>query len=243
MASKQQVKNLLQETSDKFLELFSVDGTVKSAIANKFYISGGCIASLTMNEEPNDYDIYFVDRESLEMACNYLVKAKPELVACKTDNAITLNNKFQVIRKFFGEPLKVIELFDFCHCCCYYRKSSSILFFHENAMESIATKHLIYKHTEYPVGSLFRLKKLLNRGWEISKGNWFKIILDVNELDLSDPLVLKNQISGIYDANYLGDLPRGSKVDTETLLSLMDQSDRTPVKLKPCKDRSSEGGY
>jgi len=49
------------------------DASVKKAIRENAIITGGCIASMLINDEVNDFDVYFRTRESVALVAKYYV--------------------------------------------------------------------------------------------------------------------------------------------------------------------------
>jgi hypothetical protein len=60
---------------------------------------------------------------------------------------------------------------------------------------------LKYNGSLYPVCSLFRLRKFIKRGWSISAGDILKMAMQISEIDLRDPVILRDQLTGV-DALY-----------------------------------------
>jgi len=162
-------------------------------------------------DKQNDYD-YFetVDPENQEFAVeSYLnkeaVKSKEKYaIAMVTSNAISLNNDIQLIFRFFGDPDVIHENYDFIHVTNYYTKEEGLVLRVE-ALEAIMSKTLRYVGSRYPICSMFRTRKYINRGWTISAGEMLKIAFDINKLDLNDMNVLYEQLVGV-DAAYFHQL-------------------------------------
>jgi len=117
-----------------------------------------------------------------------------------TDNAVSLSNKIQIIIRFWGTPKELHENFDFVHAMCWYDYDRNHLELPEEALLSILTKSLIYKGSLYPLASLFRIRKFMKRGWRISAGQILKIAMQVSQLDLKNPDVLREQLIGVDQA-------------------------------------------
>ena len=117
-----------------------------------------------------------------------------------TDNAITLSDKVQLVLRFYGSAEEIHRNYDFAHAmCCYdYKRNSLVL--HPDALESILGRNLVYRGSLYPIASLFRIRKFMKRGWSITAGQMLKIVWQVNELDLKDSNVLKEQLLGVDQA-------------------------------------------
>jgi hypothetical protein len=146
-----------------------------------------------------------------------------------TDNALTLANKVQLIIRFYGEPNVIHKNFDFAHATCYYDYDKSHLELPQEALESLLSKDLIYSGSLYPLASFFRVRKFLQRGWRISAGQMLKIAWQVNELNLKDPKVLREQLIGVDQAymhqlmSMLNATTPGTRIDSAYIASLIDK--------------------
>jgi len=146
-----------------------------------------------------------------------------------TDNAVSLANKVQLITRFYGSPTEIHNNFDFVHAMCYYDYRSDYLHLPQEALLAILTKSLIYKGSLYPIASIFRIRKFLNRGWRISAGQMLKIMWQINSLKLDDPKVLREQLLGVDQAymqqilGQLRDLKPHEKIDGAYLMSVIDK--------------------
>lgn len=121
-----------------------------------------------------------------------------------SSNAITLSDDIQIIIRFFGSPEEIHENFDFIHCQNYYVYSENKLFTSVESLEATLSKELIYHGSKYPLCSLIRLRKFIKRGWYINAGQILKIALNLQEFDLSDVNVLRDQLIGADSAYFLG---------------------------------------
>lgn len=119
-----------------------------------------------------------------------------------TQNAITLSEKIQLIIRFFGEPSQIHNNFDFAHCMCYYEYRDDKLTLPAEALECLLSKTLVYKGSLYPIASIFRAKKFIERGWKINAGQLLKIMWQINELDLRNFSQLREQLTGV-DLSYM----------------------------------------
>lgn len=136
-----------------------------------------------------------------------------------SQNAITLSNKMQIIIRFYGEPDEIHDNYDFIHATCYWDHAKGELVLPAEAMEAMMSRTLLYRGSLYPVASIFRVKKFIERGWRITAGQQLKIMWQISELDLSDFAVLKEQLTGV-DLAYLWELIEALKdVDSEKITS------------------------
>lgn len=134
-----------------------------------------------------------------------------------SQNAITLSDKMQIVIRFYGEPDKIHENYDFAHAKCWYDYDKNLLQLDPEAMECLLSRTLIYRGSLYPVASIFRMKKFIERGWRISAGQQLKIMWQISELDLEDKDVIREQLCGV-DQQYLFQLTDAlSKSDPEKI--------------------------
>jgi hypothetical protein len=146
-----------------------------------------------------------------------------------TENAISLSGKIQIIVRFFGEPDEIHRNFDFVHCCNHYRASNGELVLWPAALESLLAKELRFCGSRYPVCSLFRLRKFIERGWKISAGEVLKIALCCQNFDLRDVTVLQEQLIGVDSAYFrqllerlADETPDGQNISELRLIELID---------------------
>lgn len=101
-----------------------------------------------------------------------------------TSNSITLTDDIQIVTRVCGNPIEIHKTFDFIHCVNYYTPETGLVL-NKFAIESILTKELKYMGTPYPICSLFRMKKFIDRGWTISHTEMLKIITDIMKTPLN----------------------------------------------------------
>lgn len=119
-----------------------------------------------------------------------------------SSNAISLTNKVQLVIRFYGNPEEIHSSYDFVHATCYWTSSDNHLVLPQKALESIITKDLVYTGSKYPLCSIIRTKKFIGRGWRINAGQYVKMALQLNELDLLDASVLEEQLTGVDSAYF-----------------------------------------
>jgi len=122
-----------------------------------------------------------------------------------TSNAITLSEQIQLIIRFYGEPEEIHKNYDFIHCTNYWTSWNQELVLHANALESILTKELIYSGSLYPICSVLRLRKFIDRGWTVNAGQILKMCMQISDLNLNDPSILEEQLIGV-DVAYFSQL-------------------------------------
>ena len=118
-----------------------------------------------------------------------------------TSNAISLSDAIQVVLRFYGSVEEIHKYYDFVHCTCSYDYAKNEVNLPERALEAIINKELYYIGSKYPLCSIIRARKFINRGWTINAGQYVKMCLQLNSLDLHDVDVLEDQLTGV-DSGY-----------------------------------------
>ena len=246
------IKSILTRKHKELVDSIT-DPRVKNLVANNTIITGGCIVSMLLGEQVNDFDLYFTDLETVKAVAEYYVNTfnaanrttvelredggrikiwvqsagvaaesgtnpfedlEDEDLASKeptdedgakskyrpiflTSNAITLSDRVQLIIRFYGPPDEIHSNYDFAHCTSYYVTDDQSLVLRPAALEAILAKELIYSGSKYPVASLIRTRKFIKRGWRINAGQYVKMALQISELNLRDPNVLEDQLTGV----------------------------------------------
>jgi len=143
-------------------------------------------------------------------------------ISFMSQNAISLTDDIQLIIRFFGSPEEIHNNYDFEHAMCWYA-TSSMGFGHLElkleALENMLARTLVYRGSLYPIASIFRMKKFIERGWRITAGEQLKIMWQISEIDLSDPAILREQLTGV-DMAYMWQLIKALKdVDSSKINS------------------------
>jgi len=145
-----------------------------------------------------------------------------------TTNAITLSGKIQLILRFYGEPDEIHENYDFSHCTNYWKSWDSELVLRPAALEALLSKELHYIGSKYPVCSLVRLRKFIERGWRVNAGQIVKMAMQVSQLDLTNFKVLEDQLTGVDTTYFVQLIERmkekdPEKVDAAYLIEVIDR--------------------
>lgn len=191
-------------------------------------ITDDFVASLTegatvMGNTPDVFQAVSAIKEELREAKEKL----PYRPIFLSDNAITLANRVQLVIRFYGSPADIHVNYDYAHAMCYYEAGEGKLTLPSEALQAILSKTLIYKGSLYPVASIFRVRKFLKRGWNISAGELLKIMFQLSKIDLSNHIVLRDQLIGV-DAAYMNQLvnlikANDGKVDQAYLVKIIDE--------------------
>lgn len=180
---------------DNMAEL-KVDDTGRISV---FVQSKGIVTEDGYNAESESLDIEDSDTSSDE---ENIKESKPRYrPVYMTSNAITLSNKVQIVIRFYGDVNEIHKNYDFAHCTCAWSAWSNELFLPEKALECIINKELFYIGSRYPLCSIIRTRKYLERGYHIDAGQYLKMAIQLNQLDLNNIDVLKDQLVGV-DSTY-----------------------------------------
>lgn len=145
-----------------------------------------------------------------------------------TENAISLSNRTQLVIRFYGEPSEIHENYDFAHCTNYWTSWERRVVLNAVALECILSRELRYIGSKYPICSMFRVRKFIQRGWTITAGQMLKIVWQIKSLDLTKFEVLHDQLT-VVDVAYFHQLVNAlhqhdpSKVDETYLMTLLDR--------------------
>jgi hypothetical protein len=122
-----------------------------------------------------------------------------------SSNAITLSDKIQLVIRFYGDADKIHENFDYVHATNYWTSKDRKVVMRQEAYEACHNKELLYIGSKYPVCSLFRMRKFLERGFTIHAGEILKICMNINEFNLTNVRILRDQLIGV-DSSYFNQL-------------------------------------
>lgn len=145
-----------------------------------------------------------------------------------SSNAITLSDRVQLIIRFFGDAEEIHENYDFVHCTNYWTSWDGQLFLHPAALQALLARELVYVGSLYPIASILRMRKFIKREWRINAGQVLKMALQIGKLDLTDPEVLADQLTGVdvaYFAEVMAKLRERDpeKIDTAYLVEIIDR--------------------
>lgn len=130
--------------------------------------------------------------------------------------------------RFYGEPEEIHKNYDFIHCTNYWTSWDGNLVLNQPALESLLAKELRYVGSKYPVCSLFRLRKFIQRQWTVNAGQILKIAMQISALDLTDIKVLEDQLTGVDVAFFIDLVDKlkekdPEKVNSAYLVEIVDQ--------------------
>lgn len=141
-----------------------------------------------------------------------------------SSNAITLSDKIQVVTRFYGEVEEIHKNYDFAHCTCSWTSWDNEVQLPTKALECIINKELYYVGSKYPLCSIIRTRKYLERGYHINAGQFVKMAFQLNELNLFDIETLEDQLTGVDSGYFLMMIEALRKKADETGEAQVDKS-------------------
>jgi hypothetical protein len=207
------------KNSDKFCAVYAVDDNDRIKIIVKS-------AGIAGEENPDNYQYFetIQNPESVD-AINYVEEVAKALTDTDSQkpryrpvflstNAITLSNDIQIVVRFYGNPEQIHENYDFLHCKNYWLSSTGELNLNPLALESLLAKELVYNGSKYPLCSIIRTRKFINRGWTCNAGQYLKMCYQLAKLNLDNVDVLEDQLIGV-DSAYFQNLIEALKKQKE----------------------------
>ena len=184
------------DTMDIFRDLQKVF-TLSGIDLTKVYIAGG---SLLNPESPNDVDIYCEDSatiEKVEIALSVISHTKHVSDLASTFRSNDYNCPIQLIKILQGKPEDVIKQFDFVQNSNFLRFSDKSPFYTDRS-----SNLKLCENIKTPNTMLFRLVKMLGKGYRIKNGELKKLLKAVEDQfkDLPDEWNLsKKDLGSSYE--------------------------------------------
>lgn len=168
-------------------------------------VAGGSVLSIFTNNKINDIDVYFRRKEDLS---NFLYNEMSEnWIVAYTDKALLFRKNGMDIQliyfKYFETPNDLFNTFDFTVCMGAFDFTTEEFVLHEDFLRNNISKTLKFNSsTAYPIVSALRVQKYKDKGFNISKAEFIKILLTVMKLKIDNYDDLKAQMGGMYGENY-----------------------------------------
>lgn len=193
----------------------------------KCFVAGGAVTSMFSGKEINDIDVYFRDYKSLVIVLKNLFNiddSDDDDVDKELDNFLDIG-QFQLIYtnhtkksvlfvkdelhlqliyfKFFQTPQEIFDTFDFTVNMGVYDFAAEEFVLHDDFLKDVAQRRLMVNpKTAYPIISLLRIDKYKSKGYEISRKEFVKLCLAVNNLKITSWEMLEDVIGGMYGYTY-----------------------------------------
>ena len=230
--SKEKVEIFVDEKAEGQIKVVVKSAGIAGANGSNLY---QYFETLPSDQEEQAADAFLNQVQNLDEASNESgekatepEKEKKFRVAYITSNAITLTNSVQLILRFYGNADEVHRNFDFVHCRGWWASETGKTTISAESLEAIITKELVYKGSLFPICSMIRTRKFIERGWTCNAGNYLKMAWQISKLDLTDLNVLDQQLCGV-DSNYFRVLIDAlkdvdlKKVDSSYVASIIDR--------------------
>lgn len=202
---KKEEKKILELISEDLVSIFEYCGAV---------VAGGAITSIFTNADVNDVDVYFPSKEAMTYCLAY---AFGEYAICGDAEAYTLilNNttdksmmfvdketqaQVQFIHfKYFESIQDIFDTFDYTVCVGAYSFKDKGFVLHPEFLKHNAQRYLSFnKGTAFPLLSVLRADKYQKRGYNISKSELLRVVMQCMDLGLSSWDDVKEHIGGMY---------------------------------------------
>lgn len=136
-----------------------------------------------------------------------------------SSNAITLSDGVQLVLRFTGTGEEIIKNFDFVHTTCYWESGSvhaetSGLTLNMEAVRSMQSMKLKYVGSRYPLCTLVRTRKFVERGWKAPASVFIKAMWQCRSLDWDKIETWEDQLTGM-DTAYFSQILCQLKKDKE----------------------------
>lgn len=150
----------------------------------KVWMAGGALRSFfAADEKAADIDLFFPTNEDREKAVKWF-KDKKATETFKSDTVTKFRYKklnFDVVRMLFPTPEDTIDHFDFTVACCAV--DTEAIYHHDTFFIDLAGKRLVVHALPFPVSSLRRLHKYVQRGYKTCNGGLLALATAVNKLE------------------------------------------------------------
>lgn len=178
------------------------------AFKHDAYLSGGAVRSVFTGERIEDLDISFRSKEDFQACTEDLSVLEGEdggYKYCFTGTDAAWSYKppgrapmIQLICAVYGQPEEVLAKYDFTVCMGAWMPGTQQFMLSDLFLKHCAQRRLCYNaNGEYPISSLWRVVKFLDRGYKLPGVEAIKLALNIQRLNLTDHRVLKRQLMGI----------------------------------------------
>lgn len=186
---KQRLNNALPDAYQELIE------------SHDCWIAGGAILSIVMGQEVNDFDIYFKTKYDAydfykELNGTLIASTDKSLVVKIHDSGETFMFNL-IIFKFFENALEIFKDFDFT--CCKGAWTGRKFIYDPKFFPDVASRRIVYTpQFRYPIASLMRIHKYKKKGFEISRNEMLKIVLQITQHPVTSLEQLEEELGSHY---------------------------------------------
>lgn len=169
------------------------------------FLAGGAINSLFTHAEINDYDLYFRSQQDLY---GFMTESPSSTwIIADSDKSFTVkvaNNMGELIVqpiffRYFDNAEQIFESFDFTVCMGAFDFQKEEFVLHEDFLNDIAARRLVFNpNTAFPIISALRIAKYKEKGYEIDRRQFMRIMLTISRLKITSLEMLRRHLGGMY---------------------------------------------
>lgn len=153
----------------------------------KVFVAGGCIRDYFLNSRvSSDIDLFFESSSDFDKTVNNFQLLKNSERIYENDNAIGFkykNLKFDLVKTRYFKKLKDFkDGFDFTVCCAALDRNNFVC--NDNYFLDLATKKLIISKITYPLSSLQRIQKYIQKGFTICNEGLLTLAKEISKLEI-----------------------------------------------------------
>lgn len=218
---------------EKALLIHKLDNIYNRIKNYNCYIAGGSITSIFSKTEINDFDIYFKSKEDLfnclinEFEGEYIVHVSKKAITFKINDIVV---QF-IFMNYYEKPEDIFTDFDFTICMGIYDIQKDKFILHEDFLKDIAKKEIVFNPTTaFPLISGLRVKKYIEKGFNINNTELIKIILAINELSIKSYDDIEKHLGGMYGEDIMSEIKKKSKFNLRNVIEQIDNIDFTNLK-------------
>lgn len=152
-------------------------------------LAGGALTSIYSKQPIRDYDIYFKSGASHDEVFKYFIDRNNGFkLTYASENANTFkygNKAIQLIKSdklMFNSPVDLLKVFDFNVCMSAYEFGAKTFHYDHGFFPGLAQKRLTFNsNCINPLGSLWRLQKYINKGYNCDSSEIIKLGLVISK--------------------------------------------------------------
>jgi hypothetical protein len=168
-------------------------------MGHKGYVAGGCFKNIFNKEKIKDLDIFFRNEEEYQLADLYFREHEDYKFAYASKKVRAYKNLktdivVELIHSHYGEPIEMIERFDFTIAkFVYYKKTiadgeeeriETVITHHKDFFEHLFLKRLVIENTSnFPINIFERSLKYTKYGYNLCKESKVKLLEAIKATD------------------------------------------------------------
>lgn len=218
----------MYEKEKRKLKTYLGDNLYDALKAYNCIVAGGMITSIFCDRKINDVDVYFHNKEDL---ANFIKNESIYIVAL-TKKAIKIGYCGKDVHLIHFDTFEKIgdlfNTFDFTLCMGAYDFKEEQFVLHDDfLLHNLKKKIVVNPNTVFPISSLIRVNKYIEKGYSIDKNELVKITLCCLDLNIDNYDDLKEQIGGMYGLDFgkiIDDL-KGDPFDLKRVIEKINDSE------------------